>query len=121
MHCESWTAERILHEFYKWIKKEEQVLCLDLYQQALAESTVLLPEEYCMELGFPAGTTVGHALRSMFAFWIDGVEHRIDTRIGFPSEEESLRWWKATADMERVTLTCIEGQEWELKVARPNP
>ena len=113
------TTAQIEQEFLNWLRGRRSLLRLAHFQQSIAESDTELPEPLGDEHGYPPGTTVGHAVRCAVAFDDrDGTEYRLETRLAFPSEAESLRWWRANKDNpDRITLRHVGDGRWEMKVA----
>ncbi len=113
------TTADIEQMFLDWLRDRPVLLNLIHFQQSIAESETTLPEVDCTANGFPVGTTIGHAVRCSIAlFDQNGVEHRLDTRIRFGSETDSLRWWRNNRDNpDRVRLTHHEDGSWCLHIA----
>ena len=112
------TIDGILEDFCRWLDDEESMLSLPDFQTCLAESSERLPDHYCDEIGIPIGSTVGHAIRSMIPFFIDGQEHRFGTTMNFRSEEDSLHWWRATDGMQRWSIEFSPSKGmWRLEIA----
>lgn len=113
------TTKDIEGMFLGWLRGEGGPLHLHHFQQAIAESEAKLPDEACEEFGYPEGTTVGHAVRCSLAFFNQhGDEYRLDTRLGFKTEADSLLWWRNNRDNpNRVTLTHQRGGKWAISIA----
>ena len=115
----TFTTQDIERLFLDWLRGRPVPMNINHFQQVLAESETKLPEDVCREEGFAEGTTVGHAVRSSVAFFNQlGEEWRVDTRIEFKDEAESLRWWRKNRDNpKRVRLTHQGDGRWSLEVA----
>jgi hypothetical protein len=106
--------------FLDWLDGSERSIPVSDYQQALAESTTPLPHRHCAELGVPAGSTIGHAVRSLVPLYCEqtGTEYLLSTGLQFSSDDESLAWWRRHRDSpDRVTLTPNDDGTWRLTVA----
>jgi hypothetical protein len=85
--------------FYLWLEDEPTTLPFSVMQDALAEMEDTMPEALCREHGFPVGCSVGHAARS--SIWLVGPdrrEYKLETKIRFKDERESLEWWRNNRD-----------------------
>lgn len=116
------TTDEIETAFLGWLRGEPVVLTLAQFQQAIAESEAQLPEKLCEAAGYPVGTTAGHAVRCSIGFCDQtGVEHRLDAHLHFPTEADSLEWWRAgTVNPDQILLRHAGGGRWEIRVAPTN-
>jgi hypothetical protein len=110
----------IEESFLDWLDGDESPLTASEYESALAESNTLLPERHCEEFGIPLGSTIGHLVRSLLVLRCPqtGTEYVLSTPIRFPSEGESLAWWRRHRDNpDRVRLTANGDGTWRFDVA----
>ena len=113
------SSEDLREMFYQWLEGEETPLPFSEMQDALAEMEDMMPEVLCREHGFLVGCSVGHAARSSIAvIGPDRREYRLETKIRFKDERESLEWWRNNRDNpNRVVLEPNGDGRHMLKIA----
>lgn len=112
------TTPEVESMFLDWLRGVSGPLNINHFQQAIAESTTKLSEVECEEFDCPVGTTVGHLVRSTICFFgEDGKQIRLNERITFKDEDQSLLWWRNNkANPDRLQMTYREGK-WRLQIA----